>query len=104
MLPDIRASNLAITVGVAALIVINTLLSQWLVRRGTVWSSILEEFIVISAINLGIVLATPYLLPIIHGSIDLGNALFMVQLLTLNITLYDRYRELQLRRFAGDLR
>jgi len=101
VLPDIRASNLAITVGVAALIVINTLLSQWLVRRGTVWSSILEEFIVISAINLGIVLAIPYLLPIIHGAIDLGNAFFMIQLLTLNITLYDRYRELQLQRFAG---
>ncbi|MCP1392271.1 MAG: hypothetical protein J5I35_05895 [Methanothrix harundinacea] len=104
ILPQVRASNLGIIVGVAAIIVINTLLSQWLARRGTEWSSILKEFVVISGMNLGIILVAAFLLPSIDWSINLRNTLFMVPLWTLNITLYDRYRRMHNQHFAGDPR
>ncbi len=104
ILPDVRATNLAIAAGVTAIIVINTAVSQGLARRGTEWSSIMAEFLVISAMNLGLVAGAAFLLPSINGSINLDNALFMVLLLTLNITLYDRYRRLHLERFAVGIR
>ena len=40
------------------------------------------------------------LAPDFDGSIDLGNTLFFVLLLTLIVTLFDRYRQVYLRRFA----
>lgn len=43
ILPDVRATNLAIAAGVAAIIVINTAVSQGLARRGTEWSSIVTR-------------------------------------------------------------
>lgn len=48
------------------------------------------EFLVISALNLGLVAAASFLLPSISGSINLDIAQFMVLLLTLKIKLCDR--------------
>ncbi len=101
VLPEVKASNLQIAVGVAILVVINTALSHWLSRRGTGWRSILQEFVVISAVNFSLILAIDLLLPKLDGSIDLENALFLVLLLTLNVTMYDRYRQVHMQRFAG---
>jgi hypothetical protein len=97
VLPGVRASSLQITIGMAVIIIINTALSQWLARRGTHWSSIIREFIVMTIVNFGIVLAFDFLLPRYNGSIDLFNTLFFMLLLTLNVTLYDRYRVLHIR-------
>ena len=76
----------------AILIIINTALSHWLARRGTHWKSIIREFIVMTIVNFGMVLVFDFLLPRYNGSINLFNTLFFVLLLTLNVTLYDRYR------------
>lgn len=92
VLPGVRANNLQVIAGVSILIVINTALSQWLVRRGTQWRSIIQEFVVMSIVNFGLVLLFDLVLPLLNGSIDLYDTLFFVLLLTLNITLYDRYR------------
>jgi hypothetical protein len=48
-------------------------------------------------VNFGIVLTFDYLLPRYGGSINLFNTLFFVLLLTLNVTLYDRYRVMHIR-------
>lgn len=97
ILPGVRASNLQLATGMAILIIINTALSHWLVRKGRHWNSIIREFIVMSAVNMGLVLFINYILPRYDGSINLFNTLFFVLLLTLNITLYDRYRILHTR-------
>lgn len=97
VLPEVKSSNLQLAIGMAILIVINTALSHWLARRGTHWSSIIREFIVMTIVNFGIVLAFDFLLPRYDGSINLFNTLFFVLLLTLNVTLYDRYRTLHIR-------
>lgn len=97
ILPGVRASNLQLATGMAILIIINTVLSHWLVRKGRHWSSIIREFIVMSAVNMALVLLINYILPRYDGSINLFNTLFFILLLTLNITLYDRYRILHTR-------
>jgi hypothetical protein len=91
VLPEIRSSNLQLAIGTAIIIIINTALSHWLARRGTHWKSIVREFVVMSIVNLGIVLAFNVLLPRYGGSINIFNTLFFVLLLTLNVTLFDRY-------------
>ncbi len=97
VLPEVKSSNLQLAIGMAILIIINTALSHWLARRGTHWSSIIREFIVMTLVNFGIILAFDFLLPRYNGSINLFNTLFFVLLLTLNVTLYDRYRTLHIR-------
>ena len=47
-------------------------------------------------INIGIVVAFRVLLRQSEGDLDLGNTLFFIALLTLIVTLYDRYRALRL--------
>lgn len=101
ILPGVRASDIQIAFGVAILIIINTELSQWLARRGTKWKSILREFIVMSAVNLILVLLFDFLLVIYGGSIILLDTLFFALLLTLNVTLYDRYRRVQIWTYTG---
>lgn len=94
VLPDVQVSNIQFTVGVAFVIALNTLVSEWLARRGHSWESILREFLVMAAVNFGLILLYSFLLvnlPL-HGSIHLGNTLFFVFLLTLIVTLFDRYR------------
>ena len=99
VLPGVQASLLEIAVGVAFVIVINTVLSHWLARRGTNWGSVLREFIVMAVVNFGLVLVYAFLLPNFDGSINLGNTLFFALLLTLIVTLFDRYRQVYLARF-----
>jgi hypothetical protein len=100
VLPGVQASLLEIAIAVAFVVVINTALSQWLARRGTDWGSTLLQFIVMSVVNFGLVLVYAWLLPNFDGSINLGNTLFFALLLTLIVTLFDRYRQVYLMRFA----
>lgn len=97
VLPGVRSSNLQLAMGMAIIIIINTALSHWLARRGTQWKSILQEFIVMSLVNVGIVLTFNFFLPRTGGSINLFNTLFFMLLLTLDVTLYDRYRAVHVR-------
>jgi hypothetical protein len=101
VIPDIKSSNMQIAIGVAILIIINTILSHWLSRRGKDWKSISQEFVIMTLVNFGLVLAFDFLLPRFDGSINLGNALFFVLLLTLNVTLYDRYYQIYMYRKEG---
>jgi hypothetical protein len=92
ILPEVRATTLELALGVAFVIILNTVLSHWLAGRGTTWRSTLQQFIVMVAVNFGLVLVFAFLLPEFDGSINLGNTLFFVLLLTLIVTLFDRYR------------
>jgi hypothetical protein len=95
-----QATNLQLAVGVAFVITANTLLSHWLAWRGVEAKSFIREFIVMSLANLGLVLAYGFLLPSFDGSINLGTTLFFALLLTLIVTMFDRYRQLHLERSA----
>ena len=91
MLPSATASGLQMTIGVALLIVGNTVVSEWLSRRGIGWTTVVRQFGATAVINAGLTLAWYYLLPISNGSLHLGNTMFFLLLLTLVVTLYDAY-------------
>jgi hypothetical protein len=92
ILPDVQASNLELAAGVAFVIILNTVVSHWLAGRGTTWRSTLTQFIAMAAVNFGSVLIFSFILPRFDGSINLGNTLFFVLLLTLLVTMFDRFR------------
>lgn len=102
VVPSVKASDIQIAIGVTLLIIINTALSHWLSRRGSGWKSLLQEFVVMTLVNFGLILAAYSLLPRIEGSINLGDTMFFVLLLTLNVTLYDWYRQVYEHRLAGN--
>lgn len=93
---EMDASNVQLAVGVSIVIALNSFVSQWLVGRGTTWVSTTSQFLAMGAINIGIVVAFRALLRQFEGDLDLGNTLFIIALLTLIVTLYDRYRAMRL--------
>ena len=97
MLPGDR-EVVAIAIGVTAIIGVSTLVSQWLARRGVTWSSVALEFLVMSAVNLGIGL----LLGVVFGAgppESLAVYVLLIGLLSLIVVLYDRYSAVGARRF-----
>jgi hypothetical protein len=99
VLPEVRATDLQLVVGVAFVVIINTALSHWLARRGFGWAFARQEFIVMLGVNLGLLLAYTFLRSRFEAPVNLANALFFAFLLTLLVTLYDRYRQVYLMRF-----
>jgi hypothetical protein len=102
VLPDVHASNLDIAIGVAVVVIINTVVSEFLARRGVDWRSVVTQFLAMAAVNAGIAVAFYYLLRSGSESIKLGSTLFFLLLITLIITLYDRYRPYSLARFGEE--
>jgi hypothetical protein len=100
--PHVEAGVFAVAVGVAFLIVANTTLSTWLVRRGRAWASTRREFAALAAVNTAHILLYAGPLPSGSGSLDVLTALFFALLLTLLVTLYDRFRPIHLARFEHD--
>jgi hypothetical protein len=97
MLPDTEAPPLEIAIGVAAMIVANTAFGEWRVRRGRARASVLRELAENVVLNLGLVLAGSLVLASLTGR-QLEHALLFVVLLSLIVTLYDRYRPAYLAR------
>lgn len=100
VLPEVQATNLQLAFGVAFVIILNTVVSHWLARRGTEFKHVLVQFVVMVVINFGLALLYVFLLPSLDGSANLTNTLFFVLLLTLIVTLFDRYYPVYQARFA----
>lgn len=101
ILPGVSASRLQIAIGVAVWVVLNTVLSEWLARRGVDFSSALRQFGIMVGVNLGIVAVVSTLL-LDDRDLDTGATFFFALLLALMITFYDRYRPLYLARTVVD--
>jgi hypothetical protein len=91
IMPGMRATNLQLAVGVAFVIILNTVVSHWLSRRGTTWRSTFVEFGAMAVVNFGLALLYIFFLPRFDGGLNVNNTLFFVLLLTLIVTLFDRY-------------
>ncbi|GAA1455646.1 hypothetical protein [Williamsia maris] len=98
ILPGVNATRTQIVVTVAILIVANSVVSHWLAGRGAQWSSTLAQFVAVSAINAGVVAALVVLPTPGGASVTPIPALFFLLLLSLIVTLYDRYRMLRILR------
>jgi hypothetical protein len=103
MLPGIDTSPFQIAAGVAVVIVVNALVADWLVRRAIVLGrySVVGQFVVTTAVNIGIVLVGQLVLDVLRGQ-TLEHALVFVLLLSLIGTLYDRYRPIHVARFEDE--
>jgi hypothetical protein len=99
-LPGARPAAGQMAAGSALLIVLNTALSHWLARRGVGWKNAVGQFIVMAAANLTIVAG--FQLVAGPAALDDAAAAFFVLLLSLIVTLFDRFRELQLARWARE--
>jgi hypothetical protein len=100
VLPGVRATTLQLAIGVALVVLVNTALSHWLARRGFGWAFSLNQFVVLFAVNLGLVLGYAFFRSRYEEPVGLANVIFFVVLLTLLVTLYDRYRQVYLMRFG----
>ncbi len=100
ILPNAQASVMSVAVGVGVVIVANTVVSELLVRRGVHWSAAVLEFVVMAVVNALVVAVFFAILPFTGGSIDTPATLFAVLLLTLLVTLYDRFRPYYVARSA----
>jgi hypothetical protein len=92
VLPSIRAQPLHVAYGVAVIIIANTAVSQWLVKHGVEWTSAVREFVVMAVVNAVIVALFSAILPGMSVPLDAPATLFGLFLLTLLVTLYDRFR------------
>ncbi len=96
--PDARAEVLHTGVAATIVIVANTAISEWLVRHGMQWRSFLVHFSVMAMTNSVIVAGFVVVLPRRGDRLDVAVALFSLLLLTLLVTLYDRYRPIYVAR------
>lgn len=92
VVPDVRATSTQIVASTVTFIVANAVVSQLLARNGTTWQSTLSQFTAMAAVNGGITLALRLLRGESGASFDPASSLFFLTLLTLLVTLYDRYR------------
>ena len=102
VLPDVQASPLTVAAGVAFVITANTVLSTWLARRGLARTITLGHFAALAVVNAGLIVLYALLLPGANGSLSLGSTLFFALLLTLIVSLYDRFRPIHLARFETE--
>lgn len=91
VLPGNEVSFLGIVAPVAFIIIVNTFASTWFARRGTDWASIGVEFVAMAAVNFGSALIFILLVRSSDDSINEAATLFFVLLLTLIVTLFDRF-------------
>ena len=92
VLPTVQVQPLHLAYGVALIIIANTVVSQWLVKRGVEWHSAVREFIVMALVNVAILGLFSVILPGMNVPLDAPATLFGLLLLTLLVTLYDRFR------------
>jgi uncharacterized membrane protein YvlD (DUF360 family) len=102
IMPGVRSSDLELALAMIIIIVVNTFVSELLVRRGITWLHALRQGLVMVAVNLPVLLMLSFLR---YGNVPLiafANIIFFTLLLSLIVTLYDRYRPIYLVRFNPD--
>ncbi len=103
ILPDLQSSNLRLALGVTVIALINSVASYGLAHRGYGWQNALVHFAVLGTVNAGVA-AVAYLLFDLGRPINLGDALFLLLLLTLLVTLHDYYQPMHAVRFDAEAR
>jgi hypothetical protein len=104
LIPNNEATPLQITIAIGFVVVASAGVSQWLAARGIAWSSTAREFAAMGSVNL--LLAIVYLALLRQADTEINEAatVFFVVLLTLIITLFDRFHQERLiRRPSEDL-
>ena len=101
VLPGVGASDLQLALVLGLVVTLNTALTHLLARRRFGWAFTLRQFVVVGALNAALALLYVTLRSALGHATSLGNALFFALLLTLLVTLFDRYRQVYLMRFEA---
>lgn len=100
MLPDTTLTTLQTMIGVVVVVILNTVVSEFLTRRGLLSFHDIRHFATMVGINM--VLAAIFLAllpePAPDDSLRLSNMLFFFFLVSLLVTLFDRFRALAIMR------
>lgn len=88
---------LQIAGAVVVVTIANTILSHWLARRGYGLPDTLIELVAVAAVNFAIFFAYSYFFP---APTHLTNTLFVILMLTLIISLFDRFQIVYMMRFS----
>ncbi len=98
----VSASPAAVAVGLGVVIVLNAAVSDWLVRRGRRWVSAIGQFTAMLLLNVAIYALLVGGAALFGISLSLDRAAFFLLLMSLLVSLYDRYRPEYLARFAAE--
>lgn len=99
VLPNIQANTLELVLGISFVVMINTVLSHVVARRGIGWVFTLWEFVALAVVNLVLFLIYSLWHSGINEPVSMVNVLFFVLLLALLVTLFDHYSQVYLMRF-----
>ena len=94
LVPTMSGSLAAVGIGVAVIIVSSSFVGHWLCRHGSNWTTTTADIVATTLINTAVLFALSFL-PL-NGGPGLLFASFLLALLTLIVTLYDRYRSFRL--------
>ncbi|MEU4288123.1 hypothetical protein AB0E63_07860 [Kribbella sp. NPDC026596] len=100
VLPGVEASDLALFIGIAVFVVINSAIGLWSARRGYGWDSATISFAVVFATNVVLVFLADLLLNRRNDDLQLTDTLFFVFLVSILTMLYDRYHPINEYRVA----
>jgi hypothetical protein len=92
VLPGADRNPIQVAVGAAVIIGLSTFVSQLLARTGVTWRSTAIQFVAMSIGNIATVLGIGLVLPFERVPQPTVAAIFLVELLTLIVLLYDRSR------------
>jgi hypothetical protein len=98
----VDAGPVALAIGLGVVITANAALTDLLTRRGRRWSSVIGQFTLVLVMNVAIYAALVGGAALFGISLSLDRAAFFLLLMSLLVSLYDRYRPEYLARFAPD--
>ena len=101
VLVGVQATDLELVAGVAFVVLVNTILSHRLARRGFGMAFTMQQFFMLLGVNALLMLVYSVLRSRLGDLVVVTNALFFILLFSLLITLFDRYRQVYLMRFEG---
>lgn len=101
VLVGVQATNLELIAGVALVVIVNTILSHLLARRGFSGAFTLQQFVILVIVNSILMLVYSLLRNAIGDLVLFTNAVFFVLIFSLLITLFDRYRQVYLMRVGA---
>jgi hypothetical protein len=99
VLVGVQATDLELVAGVAVIVIVNTVVSHLMARRGFGRAFSLQQFIVLLGVNSLLMLVYSVMRRVLGDLVILTNAIFFVLLFSLLVTLFDRYRQVYLMRF-----
>ncbi|MCA9858696.1 MAG: hypothetical protein KC438_03200 [Thermomicrobiales bacterium] len=98
VLPGIHIPTLRLVIGIAIIVILNTLITEFFARSGMSFDTAMRSFLSVAVANLLIVVVYDLIFRRNEESLDIGATIFFLFLFSIIIALFDRYRPIYLQR------